>query len=98
MLTCLKDASNAVLKINMSIQNQICAWVDPICGGEPGFCRKSFSSVVVYDMSLLQKVTTFSSTEADLVALSEASRTIFELKRVLSEFGIASAPSDHQTP
>ena len=74
--------------------------MDSSWGGEPGFGRRSRSGIFIkygnapiYAASILEKGVTLSSTEAEYVALSEATKTITWLRRVLNEIGIAQAPS-----
>ena len=100
VLRYLKGTENAALRICPHNSNQLSAHVDSSWGGEPGFGRKSRSGVIikygdvaVFTASVLQKCTALSSTEAEFIALSEATKTIVWLRRVLAEFGIIQKPT-----
>lgn len=95
VLRYLKATKDAALIISPGDGNQLSAYVDSSWGGEPGFGRKSRSGIIikygnaaVYTASVLQKCTALSSTEAEFIALSESSKTIVWLRKVLTEFGI----------
>jgi len=91
----LKLKPDLGLKLCAGGGNQLSAYVDANWGGEPGSNRRSRSGIVlfygnaaIHFTSTLQKCVTLSSTEAEYVALSEASKTIVWLRRVLEELGI----------
>ena len=95
VLRYLKETVNTAVRIMPNSETQLKVWVDASWGGEPGFSRKSrtgiivkYADVSVYTASVLQKCTALSSAEYEFIALSEASKTISWIGRVLFEFGI----------
>ena len=100
VLCYLKETMKAALRISPTDDNQLVAFVDSSWEKEPGFGRKSRSGIIIKYASVpvstaivLQKFTALSSTEAEYIALSEASRTIVWLRFVLNEFGIEQRPT-----
>ena len=92
----LKAAPKLGLKLSAGKGDQLSAYVDANWAGEPGAKRRSRTGIVifygeaaVYYTTVLQKGVTLSSTEAEYVALSESSKVIVWLRRVLEELGIA---------
>ena len=94
-LRCMKETVNTAIRIMPNSETQLKVWVNASWGGETGFGRKSrtgiivkYADVSVYTASVLQKCTALSSAEYEFIALSEASKTISWIGRVLFEFGI----------
>lgn len=91
----LKQTCRYGLKLAAGDGDQLSAHVDANWAGEPGAGRRSRTGIVVFYGSsaihlttALQKGITLSSTEAEYVALSEATKVIMWLRRVLQELGI----------
>lgn len=100
VLKYLRGSMNSSLMIEPGDSDQLVAHVDSSWGGEAGFGRKSRTGIVikygnapVYTTSVLQKCTALSSTEAEFIALSEGSRIITWLRRVLEEFKVKQDPT-----
>lgn len=90
----LKGTRNHGLKLTAGEGDQLSAYVDSNWAGEPGAGRRSRTGfVLLYGASLihytssLQKGITLSSTEAEYVALSDATKMIIWVRRILEEFG-----------
>lgn len=90
----LKGTRNHGLKRKPGEGNQLSAYVDSNWAGEPGAGRRSrtgfvlfYGSLAMHYTSSLQKGITLSSAEAEYVALSEATKIIIWVRRILEELG-----------
>lgn len=91
----LKTYRKLGLRLSAGKMDQLRAYFDVIWDGEKGSGRRSRTGIVLfygeapaYLTTSLQQGVTLSSTEAEYVALSEASKVIVWPRRVLDELGI----------
>lgn len=95
LLKYMKATSKYGLKLQTGDSNQLSAHVDSNWAGESGSGRRSRTGIVIYYgnalvhyNSTLQKCIALSSTEAEFVALSESTKILLWLRRVLNELSI----------
>ena len=97
----LKGTASYGLKLKPGHGDQLKGHVDASWAGESGSGRRSRSGICIFYgdacihyTSSLQKYTTLSRTEAEYVALSEATKTIVYLRRVLNKLGVHQRPTE----
>ena len=92
----LKSTSSYGLKLKPRSSTSLSAYVDANWAGERGSCRRSRTGIIIYYgnavihySTSLQRCVTLSSTEAEFVAMSECTKLLLWLRRVLDELKIA---------
>lgn len=95
LLKCLKKTMEFGLMLKPGTSKEMCAYVDANRARERGSGRRSrtgiavfFSDVVVYYTTTLQKCITLSSTEAEFVVMSECTKVVLWLRRVLHKLDL----------